>query len=287
MTVVGVTMVRDEADVIGTVLRHMMTQVDALVVANNRSVDGTDDILFDLQVETDYPLIVHFDDEVGYMQSEKMTRLAHTAGTELGATWIVPFDADEIWYSPFGRLGSFLSDIPEDIVKANLYDHVATGIDDPTIENPILRLQWRRDYPAPLPKVACRYTPSLVIGMGNHEAWYDDRSAVASTQRLAIRHFPYRSVEQVVRKVRNGAEAYAATDLDPQYGAHWRQWGRLLDEQGEDAIAELFRKWYWREHPGVKLPIDGEVQPPLKFDPLSDLPIVAMLEAHQDSTRQD
>jgi len=34
VTVVGITMVRDEADIIETTLRHMKTQVDAIVVAN-------------------------------------------------------------------------------------------------------------------------------------------------------------------------------------------------------------------------------------------------------------
>ena len=192
MTAVGIAMVRDEADVIETTLRHMKTQVDAIIVANNRSVDGTNDILFDLQVEDpDYPLIVNFDDEVGYMQSEKMTRLAHQAGREFGADWIVPFDADEIWYSSWGRLGDFLESMKDaDIVQANLFDHVCTALDDPDEPDPVKRIGWRRDYCAPLPKVAVRYDPNLIIGMGNHEAWNDQRPLRAAQHKVAIRHFP-------------------------------------------------------------------------------------------------
>lgn len=269
MTVVGITMVRDEADIIGTTIRHMMTQVDGLIVANNRSVDGTNDILYDLQLENpDYPLTVMFDDEVGYMQSEKMTRMAHAAGRDLGATWIVPFDADEIWYSQWGRLGSFLESLGDDLVKANLFDHVCTGLDDLDEPDPVRRIRWRRDYCAPLPKVACRYSPDLVIGMGNHEAWHaEDGPMKVSGYRVAIRHFPYRSVDQLCRKIANGAEAYAATDLPVNYGAHWRQWGQILDQSGPDAIAELFHKWYWREEPGLRITIEGEPAGPLKFDP--------------------
>jgi len=272
----GVTMVRDEADIIEPVLRHMATQVDALIVANNRSVDGTSDILFNLQIEwaDTFPLFVIFDDEVGYEQSRKMTKMAHDANQMWGADWIVPFDADEIWYSPRTRLADFLGEqMPADIdiVKANLYDHVCTGSDDPTDRNPISRIEWRRDYAAPLPKVACRYTPDLVIGMGNHEAWHADGKAIVAAHGLAIRHFPYRSVEQIIRKVRNGAQAYAATDLPENYGAHWRQWGQILDQSGPEAIEALFHKWYYREHPSQALVIEREIQPPLRFDPACDV----------------
>jgi glycosyltransferase involved in cell wall biosynthesis len=263
-------MVRDEEDVIETVLRHMATQVDEIIVADNRSVDGTAKII-DRLMSDGLPIMYQFDPEVGYMQSEKTTRLAHVAGQELGATWIVPFDADEIWYSSWGRLGDFLRSMKGvDIVQANLFDHVCTALDDPDEPDPVKRIGWRRDYCAPLPKVACRYDPNLIIGMGNHEAWNDRRGLRTAQHKVAIRHFPYRSVDQIIRKIRNGAEAYAATDLPADYGAHWRQWGVILERDGEEAIAELFRKWYWREHPGVKISIDGEISMPLKFDPALD-----------------
>jgi hypothetical protein len=284
MTVVGITMVRDEDDVIESTLRHMATQVDYMLVANNRSVDGTEETILAL-IDEGLPIAFTQDDEVGYMQSEKMTRLAHLANDWIGADWIVPFDADEIWYSPWETVGFMLThqDDGVDIVKANLFDHVCTALDDPDELDPVERIRWRRDYCAPLPKVACRYSSNLVIGMGNHEAWNDQRKVHVGTQKLAIRHFPYRSVEQLIRKIRNGAEAYAATDLPENYGAHWRQWGVILDRDGPDAIEALFRKWYWREHPGVKMTIEGEVAPPLKFDPAP----VATSTGPAPATRQD
>ena len=45
MITAAVTMVRDEADIIETTVRHMLTQVDVVIVADNRSVDGTREIL--------------------------------------------------------------------------------------------------------------------------------------------------------------------------------------------------------------------------------------------------
>jgi glycosyltransferase involved in cell wall biosynthesis len=266
MITVGITMVRDEADIIGTVVEHMLTQVDVVIVADNRSVDGTSEIVN----KGDVVYVV--DNEVGYEQSKKMTALAHLAHGDFGADWIVPFDADEIWYAPNGHIGRYLDTVPADIhvVPANLYDHVCSGRDDPAEPDPVKRIQWRRDYAAPLPKVACRYREDMVIGMGNHDVIYGDKMA-PGRERLAIRHFPYRSVDQIIRKVRNGAEAYAATDLPEHFGAHWRQWGQILDQQGPDAIGELFQKWYYREAPDQALIIEREVQNPLRFDPATDV----------------
>ena len=269
MTVVGVSMIRDEADVIGPVLRHMARQVDAIVIANNRSTDETRKIIDEVSDSCAIPILVGDDDEIGYKQSVKMSTLAAVAHDAFGAEWIVPFDADEIWYSPAPRIADFLARIPteHDIVKAFLWDHVCTGIDDPAEVDPVQRMRWRRADPAPLPKVACRYRDGLTIEMGNHGASYQDLGGATSDRRIAVRHFPYRSPEQLVRKVRNGAEAYAATDLPEHYGAHWRQWGRMLHEHGEETIHDLFHTWYYREHPDEPVTIEGEIQSPLRCDP--------------------
>lgn len=271
MTTVGIAMCRDEEDVIEPVLRHMATQVDAIVIADNRSTDRTSQILERLSDEwaATFPFIVSYDDKVGYEQSKKMSAMAAVAHHLYDADWIVPFDADEIWYGPTPRIADYLRSLPpgDDIVEARLFDHVSTGLDISEETNPIERLQWRRNYPAPLPKVACRYREGLVIEMGNHGAHYRNTDGKTSAWKIAIRHFPYRSPEQVVRKVRNGAEAYAATDLPEHFGAHWRQWGRILDEHGEDAIHDLFHTWYHRDDPTRPLDIDGETQGPLLHDP--------------------
>ena len=126
-----------------------------------------------------------------------------------------------------------------------------------------------RNEDLPHARVAARWREDLSIDQGNHGATYSGRGTVFD-ELLVIRHFPYRSPAQVIRKVRNGAAAYAAggSSIPEAFGAHWRQWGRILDERGEEAIAELFHTWYWRDVPRapIELP-DGERQPALLFDP--------------------
>lgn len=262
--VIGVTMVRDERDIIGYTLAHMLAQIDHVIVADNGSTDGTREFLGEF--EASCRLTVLDDPEVGYFQADKMTALACKAW-QMGATFVIPFDADEVWLSRDGRrIADVLDDLPDDLLvaQADLWDHVPTACDPQGEPNPVRRIGWRRPTPAPLPKVAVRPAFGLRIAQGNHSATYAEHDLPGTvTNLLTIRHYPYRSAEQTLRKIRNGAQAYAATDLPPEQGAHWRQWGQFSDEQ----IGDLFRKWHWRAEPDQPLVIDGEHQPPLIFDP--------------------
>jgi glycosyltransferase involved in cell wall biosynthesis len=236
----------------------MLTQVDEVIVADNGSTDGTRDILAQL------PVRIVDDPDVAYYQSRKMSALAALAHTA-GADWVVPFDADEIWTSQWGRLADILEQHSPDygLVTATLYDHVATGVDEPE-DDPVRRILWRRRNPLELCKVAARTADGLVIEQGNHWARHPIPARFTDKPALLVHHFPYRSVDQLIRKVRNGAQAYAATSgLPEQAGAHWRQWGDLSDEQ----IGDLFRKWYWRADPRCDVTIDGEYQHALIRDP--------------------
>jgi hypothetical protein len=240
----------------------MLTQVDAVLLADNGSVDGTREWL---REQTSDRLHVVDDPVRGYYQSQKTSALAAVA-RDLGAGWVIGWDADEAWFARDGRrIADVLAELPESvrIARADLWDHVATGR-DPDDPNPLVRLGWRRADCAPLPKVACRALPGLTIAQGNHGATYDDGDLPGiTTNLLTVRHYSYRDALQMIRKVRNGAEAYAATDLPEDQGAHWRQMGRMSDEQ----IMDAYRTWFWRASPAYPVTIEGERQGPLVHDP--------------------
>lgn len=252
--VIGICMAKDEIDIIQVTVEHMLTQVDEVIVSDNGSTDGTREVLASL------PITLIDDPEVGYYQSKKMTNMAKIAGNK-GAKWIVPFDSDEIWYSPLGTLKDVLHNIPINflVTSAEVYDHVASSEDDPSDLNPVSRICWRRKDKISLPKVACRYRDDLVIQQGNHGAAYNEPTT-HKEGLLIIRHFPYRSAEHMVRKALNGAAAYAATDLPDHAGAHWRQYGNLILNNGEEAFKrEVYTKWFFLEAP--------RENPAVVFDP--------------------
>ena len=103
--VFGICMVRDGGDIIGYIVEHMMSEVDHVIVADNLSSDDTRPILEKFGSK----ITLLEDNDPAYRQSEKMTYLSQVAN-RLGAEWVVPFDADEWWFSEQGRLADVIRD---------------------------------------------------------------------------------------------------------------------------------------------------------------------------------
>lgn len=242
MSTWAVTMVRDEADIVEASVRHMADEVDGLIVADNLSKDGTRSILDSLAApgELPVPLIVLDDPDPAYHQSDKMSFLGRAAA-EQGAEWVVAWDIDELWLTEDGRVADMLERCDASVVHARLYNHFASAI-DPEGATPFDRMVWRQPEAAPLPKVAIRWQPGAQIHQGNHGATLPRPGPVAGG--LEIRHFPYRSPEQFIRKARNGAEAYRATNLPEHVGAHWRSYGQILEQHGEKALLDVYHRYF-------------------------------------------
>jgi hypothetical protein len=221
----AVTMVRDEIDIIGFTISHLISQgVDRVLVADNNSSDGTSDLLACLS--TSLPVTVVADREPGYYQAWKMTRLARYAACS-GAEWIIPFDADELWVAPGSQLRDFLSNTEFEVVRAPVMDYVPRSIDDNNEPNPYRRIVHRLADEPNIKKVAFRAHSLARIAAGNHTV----RHPGAAGQGLEIRHFPYRSPQQLRKKVDEGTKALAATDYVEEIAAHWRLGARMTDNE--------------------------------------------------------
>lgn len=239
MSVAAVLLVKDEVDLIGDVITHLEGQVDEIIVQDNLSTDGTKEILEGRNVT-----LVN-DREVGYWQSRKTTALAARALSR-GHQWVIPCDADEVWYAPDGRpLNEYLGGMGPDvqIVSAQLFNHIPTVRDDPADPWVFRRIGWRKRDHAPMGKVACRLHPALIIHAGNHSA--ELPGVCLQVGGLVIRHFSWRTPEQYLRKIRNGERAYRATRLPETTGAHWRMFENATDE----AVMDHFRQWFFSGNP--------------------------------------
>lgn len=228
---VAVTMVRDEADIIGWTLDLMLSQVDHAIVADNLSTDSTRQIL-----ESFGDRVTIIDDrEPGYYQADKMTGLAHRAG-DMGAEWVIPFDADEAWYLPD------LDAIDAAVVRTSPFVYVPQP-DDPDDPNPITRICHRMTVPERQAKVCFRYHPAARLHMGQHDVDRPGHRVDAGS----VRHYQYRSLEQVRRKVSNGVGAFNASDLSPRYGTHWREL---------DAFDDAALEAWWADYMGQPVVFD-------------------------------
>lgn len=231
--IAAIAMVRDEDDIVGQVICQMFRQgIDRMWVADNMSGDKTRPILDELAAE--YPIKIVDDPEPGYYQSDKMSALARVACAH-GADWIVPFDADEWWYGLGGTIAEMLDGLDADVVKAFGFDHVPQ-MTDTADTDPTRRIGNRRAHTQTFPKVVFRAHPDAYLHMGNHDV---ERPGQRINGLLEYRHFGYRTLEQMIRKVRQGKAAYEASTVHETHGAHWRRLGALPDDQLEAEWQQL------------------------------------------------
>jgi hypothetical protein len=225
----AVSMVRDEADVIEMTVAHLFAQgVDHVLVADNLSEDGTRDLLVEMS-RRDQRVHVVDDTEPAYFQAAKMTRLARAAA-RAGADWVVPFDADELWFADEGTLAAKLRAIAAEsagstvgVVKAALHDTIPTGGPSPAITSAECVMD---STPTPPGKVAIRAHRLMGVVVGNHGA----KRVGRTVDGLRIAHLQYRSEAQVERKARQGLQAVLLADAPEYVGVHWSALAELTPE---------------------------------------------------------
>jgi hypothetical protein len=173
----------------------------------------------------------------------------------MGHDWVIPCDADERWTAEGdGRpirdyLRSFAPDV--EAVAARVFHYLPTALDpaEHLAPSPFERIGWRLAQPSGLPKVACRLVDGLVIDAGNHGCRINGRLPHLTGGGLRVDHYSWRSPEQYARKIRNGARAYAATDLPEDIGGHWRMWGDPDRPELDNDAAAHFRRYFWAAEP--------------------------------------
>lgn len=84
-------------------LFHKAMGVDAFIVTDNNSADGTYGIIEKYR-RKGWVVDVIRETATGYEQKEWVDRMIWRAKTSFGADWVINADADEFWYAPSGSL---------------------------------------------------------------------------------------------------------------------------------------------------------------------------------------
>ena len=230
----GVSVVRDELDVLPSVIDHLLAQgLDRLLIADNGSRDGTREWL-QQRAERDHRLLVALDGEPAHVQSEKITWLAHRAW-RAGAGWLVPFDADEFWFAERGSVAEHLRAATAGIVHATFHHMVPVEADPIELRTAEFMMDTASSVPG---KIAVRAHPLAVIGPGNHRAARTGGEA----HGLRIAHAQYRGPSQIARKMRQGAAAAALTGEDlGWFSPHWVKGAELDDLEIRSVFERISR----------------------------------------------
>jgi hypothetical protein len=216
--IAAVATIRNEVDIVGLTIPHLIAQGVELILVADASTDGTQDLY------AQWPQVcVYSDHDTHHYQPHWINALTAKAA-EQGADWVVPFDADEFWGTEDGTpLARFLRWVPPEVgaITADCYQYVG--------------MEYRQPDPGFWGKVAVRPSPTLLIANGNHSA-----TGVAGAQvrgGLVVREVQFRSLAHLNEKSRDRVER-----LDPSLpvtdGAHQRVLDAMTPEGRRSAWEE-------------------------------------------------
>lgn len=293
MKLAAVAMLRNEADIVESFVRHNLRFVDRLYLIDHDSVDATPAIIDALKAEG-LPLESGKDPSAGFRQAERLKQLARHVLAKDGFDYTFVLDADEFIRTPDratleARLDASRN-APSRVARWQV--HVAG---DDARGTPLERLHLRVDaptHPAMAKVVLGREflaDPRLSLAPGNHWILEPDgrERAPVALDDVFLAHLPFRSVEQFLAKVINGWLAYKLAHGGAAANAasinwHWRtlydEWLAGREFTSAD-LRELAIRWY------VAAPVPGaaatKVATTLVDDP------IAPVELRYTDTRSD
>jgi Glycosyl transferase family 2 len=208
MKLVMTLLARDEADVIDAQLRfHLNAGVDFVIAMDNRSQDGTTEILESYTRDGHLHLIT--EDSEYLQQAEWTTRMGRLAATDFGADWVIHSDADEFWWPRGESLKDVLASIPAryGVVRALLRHFVPRPDGEGSFaERMTLRMSAQapindpRSLFRPNLKVVHRADPNVTVSIGTQRLIDASLVPLRGWYPIEFFHFPVRSLEQCKRK---------------------------------------------------------------------------------------
>ena len=284
-------MVRNEPDIVRlSVLHHLRTGVDHVLLVDNRSSDETREVVEELGCGS---RVTAWRDESEWHQEAMFTELAREA-FRLGADWVVPFDADEFWVAPGTSLRVLLSTTDAGALEAPVVNFVqersgraaaADGLLSMTrrVERPIGPFERTRGlvesrqiafvemlYP---PKFVSRASRELTIGPGNHVVG-GVTAPPKPTDLLRCLHAPLRSVAALEAKADRGRRQ-AAAGWPADLGWHARHFALMI------ARGELEAEWQANTYDDAgQLDVFGTSRDTVVDESLRDA-VAALLEAKE------
>jgi len=223
MTLVMTLLARDEADVIDSWLSfHLNAGADFVVATDNRSQDGTTDVL-ERYARDGHVHLIREDGE-DLRQDEWVTRMARLAATDFGADWVINSDADEFWWPRGPSLTRVLETIPPRYGTVGAF--LRTFAPRPDGEGSFAeRLTVRFSALAPINdpaslfkpirKVIHRGHPQIQLTRGNHAVIDCPFDPLRGWFPVEVLHFPLRSLSQCAHKAQLQGNAWRNIDRAP------------------------------------------------------------------------
>lgn len=233
----GIAMVKNEADIIEAFVRHNLAFMDALVIIDNQSVDGTRETLVELR-QQGLPIILFDDPVVAYFQAEKVTAVYRKVVPLFKPRFVFLLDADEFIVALskdllYSRLRELKPGTQGTYTWRTYVPDPATPLADPS--DPLRSITHRRLVEHPWSKSVIATKPmidtKLRIQQGGHDVTLAGISLrKVPLQDVALAHFPVRSVDQITAKALVGWIAYLERNRHGALRGAGFQWKALYDQ---------------------------------------------------------
>jgi hypothetical protein len=229
---------RDEEDIVGyNIAYHLAQGVDFVIATDNASQDRTPQVLERFARQGKLHLIR--EPSLTHEQGRWVTRMARMAAKRFDADWVINNDADQFWLSREGTLREALAAVSPTAGSLAVphFDMVPPrDAQMPFFEAmTIRRADGKTVYGRPLQTNVChRAFADIRVAEGNHFVLRKGaRIPERSDHPLEFAHFPIRSLAQLERKIRQGAEALSANArARSSTGGHWQKLYREHYEKG-------------------------------------------------------
>ncbi|HXF98352.1 MAG TPA: glycosyltransferase family 2 protein [Gaiellaceae bacterium] len=247
MTLVMTLLARDEADVVDAWLAyHLAAGADFVIATDNRSRDGTTEIL-ERYAREGYVRLLHEPGE-DLRQDEWVTRMARLAASEYGADWVINSDADEFWWPRGASLSEVLEAVPPRYGTVSAF--LRTFCPRPDGDGPFAeRLTVRFSALAPINdpaslykpirKVIHRGHPEIRLARGNHALLDSPFAPLRGWYPIEVFHFPLRSLAQCEHKARLQGTAFERHIARPPTAYHARMYEALREGRIADYYASV------------------------------------------------
>lgn len=214
--IVAVGMVRNEADIVESFVRHTLRFADEIRLIDHLSTDRTPQILESLHAEGLNILVTRHTGQAR-IQEILTTALAKEAFAD-GADWVIPLDCDEFIDAPSPtHLRDHLAQLPKgSIAWWPWVSMVPQPTNDRTLVDPVQRIRHRRETetvntPKCLVSRGFASKADWQLAPGNHHVRLsnmDPLPMVRMPEGYGLRHYPVRSVSQLMSKMVLGRLAW-------------------------------------------------------------------------------
>lgn len=234
--IILLSMVKNEADIIESFVRHNHIFFDKTIIIDNGSTDETYSILSALKSEG-LPITIESDSIIGYSQKEKMQRRYLELTKNEDFDFLVIIDADE-----------FINSSDKDYLRKTLKhkdtkyffewaNYIPIGVGRNDISAPLQAIKHRNNKKSLRKVVIPNFGEDaqfVQIWQGNHDFDFSVRHLHFSLLDAKLAHFPVRSINQIESKALIGWPSYLIKNKNAKWSHEGLQW-RIIYERIEEA----------------------------------------------------